>query len=46
MVIELGVYGLTAGLLKNVKLPTIAKVLFVQMAGRAVKQQPFSYLSV
>ncbi len=37
MVIELGVYGLTAGLLKNVKLPTIAKVLFVQMAGRAVK---------
>ncbi len=37
MVLELGVYGLTAGLLKNVKLPTIAKVLFVQMAGRAVK---------
>ena len=37
MVIELGVYGLTAGLLRNVKLPTIAKVLFVQMAGRAVK---------
>lgn len=37
MVLELGVYGLAAGLLKNVKLPTVAKVLFVQMAGRAVK---------
>lgn len=37
MVIELGVYGLTAGLLRNMKLPAIAKVLFVQITGRAVK---------
>lgn len=35
MMIELCAYGLFAGLLRNVKLPTIAKVLAVQTAGRA-----------
>lgn len=37
MMIELDVYGLTAGLLRNVKLPTIAKVIITQVAGRAVR---------
>ena len=37
MMIELCAYGLFAGLLRNVKLPTIAKVLAVQIAGRAVR---------
>lgn len=37
MMIELCAYGLFAGLLRNVKLPTIAKVLAVQVAGRAVR---------
>lgn len=37
MMIELCAYGLFAGLLRNVKLPTIAKVLAVQTAGRAVR---------
>ena len=37
MMIELCIYGLTAGLLRNVKLPTIVKVLAVQVAGRAVR---------
>ncbi len=37
MMIELGVYGLTAGLLRHVKLPTIAKVVITQVAGRAVR---------
>lgn len=37
MMIELLVYGLTAGLLSNVKIPAIAKVLIVQISGRAVR---------
>lgn len=37
MMIELFAYGLFAGLLRNVKLPTIAKVAAVQIAGRAVR---------
>lgn len=37
MMIELCAYGLFAGLLRNVKLPTIAKVIIVQVAGRAVR---------
>lgn len=37
MMIELCAYGLFAGLLRNVKLPTIAKLLAVQIAGRAVR---------
>ncbi len=36
MMIELCAYGLFAGLLRNVKLPTIAKVAAVQIADRAV----------
>lgn len=34
MVMELFVYGLSAGLLRNSKLPTIAKVFVSQIAGR------------
>lgn len=37
MMIELCAYGLFAGLLRNVKLPTIVKVVTVQIAGRAVR---------
>lgn len=37
MMIELCVYGLVCGLLRNVKLPTIVKVLAAQVAGRAVR---------
>ncbi len=37
MMIELCAYGLFAGLLRNVKLPTIVKVLAVQIGGRAVR---------
>lgn len=37
MMIELCAYGLFAGLLRNVKLPTVVKVLAVQIAGRAVR---------
>lgn len=37
MMIELCVYGLSAGLLRNVKMPTIGKVLAVQVAGRAIR---------
>lgn len=37
MMIELCVYGLSAGLLRNVKLPAIVKVLIAQVAGRAVR---------
>lgn len=37
MMIELCVYGICAGLLRNVKLPTIVKVLIAQIAGRAVR---------
>lgn len=37
MMIELCIYGLSAGLLRNVKMPTIAKVVASQVAGRAVR---------
>lgn len=37
MTVELAVYGLTAGLLRGAKMPTIAKVVLVQVAGRAVR---------
>ena len=37
MMIELCVYGLSAGLLRNVKIPTIGKVLAVQVAGRVIR---------
>lgn len=37
MMIELCAYGLLAGLLKDNKMPDIAKVLTVQVAGRAVR---------
>lgn len=37
MMIELCAYGLFAGLLRNVKLPTVVKVLAVQIGGRAVR---------
>ena len=37
MAIELGVYGLTAGLLSKVKLNSFAKLVVVQLAGRAAR---------
>ena len=37
MCIELCVYGVAAGLLRNAKLPTLVKVLIAQIAGRAVR---------
>lgn len=37
MMIELCVYGICAGLLKDVKFLTIAKVLIAQIAGRLVR---------
>ena len=37
MCVELCVYGVAAGLLRNAKLPTIVKVLIAQAAGRAVR---------
>lgn len=37
MMIELCTYGLVAGLLRNFKMPTIAKVLTVQIAGRVLR---------
>lgn len=37
MMIELCVYGICAGLLKNVKIPVIIKVLIAQIAGRAIR---------
>lgn len=37
MMIELCVYGLVSGLLRNVKLPSIVKVVAVQVAGRALR---------
>lgn len=37
MMIELCSYGLFAGLLRNVKLPAIAKVVLVQIAGRVIR---------
>ena len=37
MCVELCVYGVVAGLLRNVKLPTLAKVFIAQVAGRAVR---------
>ena len=37
MMLELCTYGLVSGLLRNVKLPTIGKVLVTQVAGRIVR---------
>ena len=37
MVVELAVYGFAAGWLKNRALPMVAKVVVVQLAGRAVR---------
>ncbi len=37
MAIELGVYGLTAGLLSKVSLNSFAKLIIVQLAGRAAR---------
>ncbi len=37
MMLELCVYGLSAGLLSRANMPTIAKVVIVQIAGRAVR---------
>ena len=37
MMIELCAYGLFAGLLRNGKMPTLAKVALTQIAGRAVR---------
>ena len=37
MMIELCAYGLVAGLLRNIKLPTIGKVVAAQIAGRAMR---------
>ena len=37
MVVELAVYGLSAGLLRRTNLPNFAQVVLVQVAGRAVR---------
>ena len=37
MVIEMAAYGLIAGLLRTANMPTIAKVLLVQVGGRVVR---------
>ena len=37
MMLELCTYGLVSGLLRNVKLPTVGKVLVTQVAGRIVR---------
>lgn len=37
MMIELCAYGAFAGILRNIKIPNTAKVLFVQIGGRAVR---------
>ena len=37
MVIELAVYGIVSGLLRDVKMPSILKVLSAQVGGRAVR---------
>ncbi|MBE6862433.1 MAG: ECF transporter S component [Ruminococcus sp.] len=37
MMLELFVYGLASGLVKDVKIPTIGKVFTAQLAGRAVR---------
>ena len=37
MMIELAFYGLSAGLLRNVKMPVVGKVLISQVAGRVLR---------
>ena len=37
MMLELCVYGLVAGLLRNIKLPVVMKVLVAQIAGRIIR---------
>ena len=39
MMLELCMYGLAAGLLRNVKLPVVVKVLLAQTAGRIVRDR-------
>lgn len=43
MAIELGMYGLTAGAMRNVKIPVIGKVVITQIAGRAVKAAAIAF---
>ena len=44
MMVELCAYGLVAGLLREVKLPSLAKVVIVQLAGRVVLTRPLRSL--
>lgn len=37
MMIELCAYGICAGMIRNIKIPLIAKVLIVQIAGRIIR---------
>ena len=37
MTVELAIYGLTAGLMRRAKLPTLAKVVVTQVAGRVAR---------
>lgn len=37
MMLELCIYGLCAGLLRTVKMPTICKILIAQVAGRGIR---------
>ncbi|MCI8507313.1 MAG: ECF transporter S component [Lachnospiraceae bacterium] len=37
MMLELSIYGLSAGLLKNVRMPIIAKIVISQAAGRVIR---------
>lgn len=43
MMIELCVYGLVSGLLRNTRLPVIAKVLIAQISGRAVRAAAIAF---
>ncbi|WP_432651341.1 ECF transporter S component [Huintestinicola sp.] len=43
MMIELCAYGLASGLLRNVKLPVIGKVLIAQAGGRAVRAAAIAF---
>lgn len=45
MVIELGVYGLCAGLIKDVSMNTFFKVLIAQVAGRIIRAMLYFQLS-
>lgn len=43
MMIELCVYGLASGLLRNIKLPVIGKVLMAQVGGRLVRAAAIAF---